>query len=127
MEYSWEEFSDGAALNTKNRIHVTINSRCKIFFKRHALAALGLPNGVALMYDRHQKVIGVKASPLNRKGCYPLWKKQERKSNGRMITAANFCRKYAIAPNETLAFPNAEVRDEILILDLNDVRSVAKM
>ncbi len=39
----------------------------------------------------------------------------------------DFCRLYSILPNETLAFTAAEIRDGILILDLNEVRSVLKV
>ena len=45
-----------------------------------------------------------------------------------MVHAKNFCRHYAINPTETLAFLSPEVnKDGILVLDLNDVRSVKKV
>ena len=125
-DYKWEDFEEGPAPDTKKRIHVTINNRCKIFFNRLALAALGNPDAVSLMYDRRQSVIGVKKTPTNRQSSYRLWTKEKRRSEGRMITAMNFCKRYGIAPAETLAFVSAEVQDGILVLDLNDVRSVAK-
>ena len=125
MEFDWEDFEEGEAYTTKQRIHVTLNKECKMFFNRRALDALGAPDGVSLMYDRRRSVIGVKATPLNRASVYKLRPKQ-RKYSGHVITAKNFCRRFSICPDETLAFTTAEVRDGILILDLNEVRSVKK-
>lgn len=69
----WEEFEEGPNRPTKDRIHVTINERRKIYFNRHALEALGNPDGVTLMFDRRRSVIGIKPSPLNRESSFPLW------------------------------------------------------
>jgi hypothetical protein len=44
-----------------------------------------------------------------------------------MISAKNFCKKFHIQPDETLAFTDAKINnDGILILDLNEVRSAKK-
>jgi len=129
MEYNWEDFEDGPTPKPGEGIHVTLNTRCKLFFNRHALSALGDPDGVALMFDRRRGVIGVKASPLNRKSAYKLWDKESgngRSASGQMISAKGFCVRYGIAPEQILAFTTAQVRDGILILDLNEVRSAEK-
>ena len=125
MDFDWEEFEEGQTYGTTNRIHVTINKDCKLFFNRRAIEALGTPDGVSLMYDRRRSVIGVKPTPLNRENAYRLRQKQ-RKYTGHLIAAKNFCRRFSICPNETLAFTTAEVRDGVLILDMNEVRSVKK-
>jgi len=81
------------------------------------------------MFDRRRGVIGVKASPLNRKSAYKLWDKESgngRPASGQMISAKGFCVRYSIAPEQILAFTTAQVRDGILILDLNEVRSAEK-
>ncbi len=127
MEYNWEEFEEGQPYGTANRIQVTLNAEGKLFFNRRAIEALGEPDGVALMYDRRRSVIGVKPSTLERQGSYKLRRKDTAlRSGGRMISAKNFCRRFAIRPTETLAFTTANIRDDILILDLNNVRSVKK-
>lgn len=126
MQYNWQDFEDGQPYGTANRVHVTINQEGKIFFNKLAVAALGSPDGVSLMYDSRQSVIGVKASPLNQRSSYLLRKKQK-KYGGLVITAKNFCKRFGIYPTETLAFTAAEVdKDGILILDLNEVKSVGK-
>jgi hypothetical protein len=48
-------------------------------------------------------------------------------SRGREVSAKNFCSRHSILPDETLAFTDAKINnDGILILDLNDVRSARK-
>jgi hypothetical protein len=77
MEYNWQDFEEGQAYDTGSRVHVTINPKGKIFFNKHAVAALGSPDGVSLMYDNRRSTIGVKATPLNRQSSYRLRKKQK--------------------------------------------------
>ena len=123
---NWENFEDGPVRSTKERIHVTLNGEGKIFFNKKAWEALGSPDGVALMYDSREKLIGVRASLLHTRETYLLRLKQ-RKCTGWTINAAIFCRRYGIKPSETLAFTNVETTaDRILMLDLNDVHSVKK-
>jgi hypothetical protein len=126
VRFDWEEFKEGDVRSTKDRIHVTLSTDRKFYFNRHALAALGNPDGVTLMYDRRRSVIGIKASPLNRTNSFLLRPKQK-SCEGRMITAANFCRNYRIRPKETIAFTTARLDPEgILVLDLNAVRVATK-
>ena len=128
MEYNWEEFEDGQPIETGKRIHVTINRHGKIFFNAPAIEALGVPDGITLLYDRRRSTIGVKPTPLNRKSAYKLRRKDTSHCRGREISALNFCRRFSICPDETLAFTAAEVnKDGILILDLNEVRSIRKI
>jgi len=122
---NWENFDDGPVHTTKEQIHVTIRSTGKIFFNKRAWEALGSPDGVALMYDSRQKVIGVRPSALNRRETYFL-RKKHRRFNGWEIAARNFCRRFKILPSETYAFTNVESIDgPILLLDLNEVQPVS--
>jgi hypothetical protein len=105
---------------------VTIYADRTMYFNRKAFDALGSPDGVALMYDSREKLIGVRPSPLNRRETF-LLRKKNRKDAGWTINALNFCRRHDIRPSETYAFKNVETIDgPILVLDLNDVRSVSK-
>ena len=123
---NWENFDDGPDRTTLDHIHVTLTSRGIIFFNLKAFEALGSPDGVALMFDSRQKVIGVRASLLNRRETYRL-RRKHRRHNGWVINAMNFCRRFEIHPSETLAFTNIESIDgPILLLDLNEVHSVKK-
>lgn len=128
MNVDFEVFEAGPEIKNTDRVHVTIDKLGHLFLNRHAVAALGEPDAVTLLYDRRRSIIGLRPSALNRQQSYPLRKKDKRTSQGRCINAMNFCRHYAIRPSETLAFLSPELnRDGILVLDLNDVRSVKKV
>lgn len=120
MNVNFELFEEGQAdQKTGERMRVTLSKDFKIFFNTRAVAALGDPDGVALLYDRRLQIIGVMPSALNRKHAYRL-RYQQRGSRGRVITARNFCRHYEINLPETIAFTDAEVnKDGILVLDLH--------
>ena len=128
MNADFEIFEAGPVVKNTDRVHVTINKLGHIFLNRRTLEGLGEPDAVTLMYDRRRSIIGIMPSPLHRSHAYPLKRKDARTSRGRMVHAKNFCRHYAINPTETLAFLSPEVnKDGILVLDLNDVRSVKKV
>ena len=128
MEMNWEVFEHGPVQNLSRVIHVTINVRGNIFLNRRAHEALGRPTDVMLMYDRRRSFIGIGAARPGQAGAFRLRHKDPHTSCGRVLYASNFCRKYAIGPEETLRFMTAEVnKSGILVLDLNEVRSVKKI
>ena len=127
MDWNWEDFEQGPIEGHADRIYVTVNSRGNFFLNRRTLEAMGEPDAVTLMFDRRRSTIGVRRSPIDQKNAFRLKWKHRKRSDGRMIYAANFCRLYHIRPDETLRFAAAEVdKDGILILDLNEVMSVKK-
>jgi len=124
MEANFELFEEGQVVGTRGRVHVTLNKECKLFFNATAVEALGGPDGVALFFDKRKKIIGVMPTALNRSHAFRL-RQQFRGSRSRVITMRNFCRRYDLKPTETLAFPNASInKDGIMVLDLQDVRVV---
>lgn len=123
MQANFELFEEGQRERTGGRVRVTLNRDCRMHFNGRALEALGAPDGVALLYDRRRQIIGVMASALNRPHAYRL-RDQNRGTKGRVITARNFCRHYDINPVESIAFPDAAVnKDGILMLDLQQAAS----
>ncbi|MEJ7846923.1 MAG: hypothetical protein WKF92_02415 [Pyrinomonadaceae bacterium] len=128
MERNFEEFEHGPVVSQSELIHVTINARGSFFLNRRAIEALGEPDFVVLMYDRRRSTIGMTRAPSTRKNAFRLKRKDRIKNNGRIIYASNFCRFYHIRPDETLAFTAPEVdKNGILVLDLNEVKSVRKI
>lgn len=126
MEINFELFEEGQLDYSGRDVHVTINKTGKIFLNKRALEALGDPDSVALMYDPRRSIIGIQSVPPSRRSAFRLQRKFT-KSNGRVVSAMNFCRHYSIRPDETLAFGSPTVnKDGIMILDLNDVRSVTR-
>lgn len=127
MERNFEEFEHGPVVSQSELIHVTLSSRGSFFLNRRAIEALGEPDYVVLMYDRRGSTIGMSRAPSGRKNAFRL-KRKDRKTSSRVIYASNFCRFYAIRPDETLAFTAPEVdKNGVLVLDLNEVKSVRKI
>lgn len=128
MERNWEFFEQGPVEQHSQRIHVTINKRGNFFLNRRAVEALGEPELVALMYDRRRSTIGIAPAPPGRHNAFRLKRKELLRSGGRVLYASNFCRFYAIQPDETLTFTAAEIdKQGVLVLDLNEVKSVRKL
>lgn len=126
MDFNFELYEGGEAGRTRDRVHVTLGKDSHIYFSGKAVEALGRPEGVALMYDRRRQAIGVMPSAPDRKHAYRLRQKAGMGA-GRVITAKNFCRYFEIKPSETLAFRNASVnRDGILVLDLHSVEKAGR-
>lgn len=128
MERQWEEFAHGPVVQNSERIHATINRRGNLFLNRLAVEALGEPDSVVLMYDRRRSTIGITRAPSSRQNAFRLKRKERNRNGSRMLYAANFCRFYSISPEETLAFTAPEIdKNGVLILDLNEVKSVRKL
>jgi len=123
MESEWEIYKADSGVNAGRRVHVTLNRRGNFYLNVKALEALGGPETVVLMYDRRASVIGLARASFERRGACRLKKKDGDRSGGRVIYAANFCRKFGIKPEKTLSFVDAGVdKDGILLLDLQAVR-----
>jgi hypothetical protein len=128
MNVDFEIFQAGPQIQHLDRPHVTISKLGHVFLNRHALALLGHPDAVTLMFDRRRKLIGILPSDRRRPHSYPLRKKDGQSSRGRMLHAMNFCKHYGIRVSETLAFLNPEInKDGVLVLNLHEVRSVKKV
>jgi hypothetical protein len=127
MDWNWEEFTDGPASGSADRMHITVNRRGCFHLSRRAIERLGEPDSVVLMFDRRRGVIGMVQAPFNKPNAFRLKRKQGKAAASRVVYAANFCRRYAICPDDTIAFNDAKVdKDGVPILDLNEVRSVKK-
>lgn len=126
MNMNFELYEGGEVEWTRGRVHVTLNKHCHLFFSRRAVEALGGCDGVALLFERRQKVIGVMPARPGQKHSYRLRAKRGM-GGARLITAKNFCKTYGIATGETIAFEGASVnRDGVLMLDLQKVSSVGR-
>ena len=65
MNLDLELFEEGEVGRSRDRVHVTLSGDGHIYFSGRAVEALGRPEGVALLFDRRHKVIGVMPSALN--------------------------------------------------------------
>ena len=126
MENNFEEFEEGPVESTAKRVHVTLNRRGNLFLNRYAIEAMGEPDAVTLMYDKRRKAIGLTRASVSKANAFVLKKKDRERSSGRLLYAANFCRRHSIKLTKTLAFTGAKVKDGILILDLHEVAKVSR-
>ena len=126
MNLDLELFEEGEVGRSRDRVHVTLSGDGHIYFSGRAVEALGRPEGVALLFDRRHKVIGVMPSALDRKHSYRLRTKRGMGA-GRVIGAKNFCAHYEIKPAETVWFPKAFVnKDGVLLLELHEAMSASR-
>jgi hypothetical protein len=124
MQIDWEEFDEGAARKKGECVHVTLSRKRTFFLNQKAIEALGDPDAVVLLYDRRRSIVGMRRSSVDAPNAFRL-KRKEQKRNfpGRVVYAANFCRRYGIDPSETLAFTDAHVdKDGVLVLSLHEVK-----
>ena len=127
MNMNFELYEGGEVEWTRGRVHVTLNKHCHLFFSRRAVEELGGCEGVALLFDKRLKVIGVMPARPGQKHSYRLRAKRGM-GGARLITAKGFCKTYGIATAETIAFEGASVnRDGILMLDLQKVTAVGRV
>jgi hypothetical protein len=127
MDVNLELYEEGPVEWARERVHVTLSKDYQLFLNRWALAALGEPEGVAVLFDKRLQVIGVMPAALGRRHVFPL-RRRTRSEKGRVITVKGFCRKFGIRPSETIAFTTAKVnRDGVMLLDLNQVAAVGRV
>jgi len=123
--YNFKVYKMGPTERATERMHVTVSSRGKFYFNPVAFAALGKPSGVVLMFDQKKMTIGVLPATLARKEVYRV--RHLRLASGHFVSAINFLRHFSILPTATIAFPNASITpDGILILDLHYVQPVQR-
>jgi hypothetical protein len=126
MEGNFELFEEGPLVRQGAGVHVTLRKGLAFYFNAQAHEALGRPAGVALLFDARQKWIGVMPSEVGRKRTFPLRTKAAM-GEGRYVSATSFCRRHGIKPDATLAFTDAKVnRDGMMVLDLNKVAAVSR-
>lgn len=119
-------FEPGPNERTRNRIHVTLSERGRIYINPVAYQALGEPMGLVLMFDEQKQLIGLMPATMTRREVYRVRKLHA--SNGRYVTALNFCRHFGINLSETLAFQNPSLNhDGVLILSLHHVQPVTRL
>jgi len=122
MTRNWEKFMSGPFVPSRDRLHVSINSKGVMQFNRRTFEALGSPEAVVLYYERETGVIGMAAShkqaaesfPVNFRGGY-YW----------TINAIPFCRAFGIKVEGTHGFINPEPdAGGVLQLDLRNTRRI---
>lgn len=120
MSWNWEEFAEGP--EQPGDLRVTLDRKGSIMIGARAMARLGEPDWVVLMFDRMNSLIGVRPANKHEKNAYPT----VHKMNGRhrLVRANRFCRHYGIQFERTRAFMSAKIEESgVLVLDLKETRA----
>ncbi len=125
MIRQWEEFEAGPHVRSGERLHVSLSKKGVILLNEKTFEAIGSPAAAALLFDKRNSSIGVRATHIDRKSAFTV--KSKPKARHRVIHASTFCRHYGIKVDRTIAFPTAEVDDDgTLILDLHSATMIGR-
>ncbi|MGI8760073.1 MAG: hypothetical protein ACR2LF_01955 [Jatrophihabitantaceae bacterium] len=112
-------------LSLKSEPHVTIQRRGAISLNAAALASLGAPASVELLYDRGQAIIGLRPVESRAENAYHV-RRASRSPNGPwIISAMAFVKFYDIDTSVTRRCP-AVLDGGVLCVNLNNGHTVSK-
>jgi len=123
MARHWEKFTDGPTISSRDRLHVTLNSKGVFQFNRKVFEALGKPRAAVLYFEKATSMIGISSAHERLREAFPVNIKQDMYWT---INAIPFCRHFRIKIERgTEAFADPELdNDGILQLDLRTTRRV---
>ena len=123
MARHWEKFTEGPYISSRNRMHVTLNSKGVFQFNRQVFDGLGKPSAVALFFEKATSTIGIGAAHRQLREAFPV---NQRQDTYWTINAVPFCRHFGIKIDQgTEAFADPEIDTEaILQLDLRTTRRI---
>ena len=107
LDRQCEKFVGGPTLSYQERVHVTINSKGKIFLNQKAHAMMGRPLAVYLYFNRVKDLIILERTDALTSNAAFLVKAEP--GTGRCVWANPFCKHFGIAIDGTLRFINPEV------------------
>jgi hypothetical protein len=97
--------------------HVTIQRRGTISLNRSSFAALGSPDAVELLYDRGQRIVGLRPVAARAANAYHVRPSSSAPGSPLVISAMAFTKFYDIDTSLTRRF-DAYLEDGVLCVDL---------
>ena len=97
--------------------HVTIQKRGAFSLNRSAYEALGAPDAVELLYDRDERIIGLRAAPATDADASHVRASSRSASGPWMVSAMAFTKFYDIDTSVTRRH-EAYLDDDVLCVDL---------
>ncbi len=123
MEKQWEEFTQKTVGNP-DFIRVSLNPRGVFGLNQKAVGLLGAPDAVVLLFDKVNRLIGLKASSADVNHAYEL--KQQGTSQSYFLRAKSFCNFYGIDTDDTVVFNDVQLEDGVIVLQLANVTESAR-
>ncbi len=123
MEKQWEEFTQKSTVKA-DTIRVSLNARGNFALNQKAVDLLGNPEAIVLMYDRVNRLIGLKTSSADVNHAYQL--KRQGTSQSYFLRAKSFCNFYGIDIADTVVFNDAKLEDGMIVLQIGNVTEAAR-
>ena len=124
MALHWEKFTGGPTRAENTDFAITINAKNVITLNKYARKKLGEPEGVLLLFERKESLIGLVPTSLKDKDAFPL--KPKGGGLNYVVHAAPFCRHHGIVIERTERFSHVDFDNEgILRLDLKSTHDVS--
>ena len=117
-DLNWKTFEGqpNRAGGRRDEPRITLSPKGAIYLNTPAVRALGYPKHVELKYEPDLRLIGLTPTDPAARNAFRL---MPHGKNHKRIAAAPFCRNFAIRVKRTVLFHQPELRDRILILDLD--------
>ncbi len=123
MTGDWEEFTQKTNYRAE-MVRVSLNGRGHFQLNQKAVDALGNPEAVVFMFDRSNRLIGIKPSTPDIEHSYEL--KRQGSSQNYLVRARSFCSYYSINLGDTIVFNDARTQDGMIVLDLDHTTEVVR-
>ncbi len=123
MIREWEEFTQKNVGNV-DLVRVSLNQKGVFGMNQKAIDVLGGPKAVVFMFDKANRLIGLKGSAPDVDHAYEL--KRQGASQSYYLRAKSFCNFYGIEIGETIVFNDVEVDDGVIVLKLDNVTEATR-
>lgn len=124
MIKQWDLFTETANSRRADSIRVSLSKRSIFAINQLGYEALDKAEAVELLYDKVNKLIGMRKCSLELPNAFKL--RQQGKSKSYYVRARAFCTFYKIKVKNTVVFDDVEVdEDGILTLDMTKTTDVS--
>jgi len=114
MNREWSVYTDSPTSRGGRSMRVSLSAKGLIAINNLAFQSLAEPEAVELMFDKANKVIGIRKCDPKLKNAFAV--KKQARSNSYYVRAMAFCRFYNIVVKQTVAFTDLELEGDVLTL-----------
>lgn len=123
MAREFEVFTGRFKPASSKTMRVTLNRRGVFSLNSATYAALGEPKFVELLYDRTNKVIGLRQTEETAKHAYPV--RTQRNAKSYLVGARAFYQAYELDVGDGLMVFDPLIEDDVLILEQENATPIA--
>lgn len=97
---------------------VTIQRRGLISMNRSAYALIGDPEAIELLFDREERIVGLRPAELTDPNAYPVRPQGSGDTGPLLIAGQMFTKYYGIETDQAIRYVNPSMTEGILCIDL---------